>query len=92
MIRTLRCKETEGIFRRQHSRKFANIALIARRKLRMLDAADRLEDLAAIPGNRLEAMKGSRRGQYSTRINDQWRVCFVWRARAAEDVEIIDYH
>jgi len=58
----------------------------------MIDDADGLEDLAAVPGNRMEALTGNRKGQHSIRINDQWRVCFVWREGAAEDVEIVDYH
>ena len=58
----------------------------------MLDDAERLEDLAAVPGNRLEALGGGRKGQYSIRINDQWRLCFIWREGAAESVEIVDYH
>jgi toxin HigB-1 len=62
------------------------------RKLDMLDAAARLADLRSPPGNRLEALAGKRRGQHSIRINDQWRVCFVWRESAAEQVEIVDYH
>ena len=65
---------------------------VAQRKLRMLDDAERLEDLAAVPGNRLEALGGSRKGQHSIRINDQWRLCFIWREGAAESVEIVDYH
>ena len=65
--------------------------MAARRKLRMLDDADRLDDVAAVPGNRFEALKGDRAGQYSIRINQQWRICFVWRNGAAEDVEIVDY-
>ena len=65
---------------------------MARRKLRMLDDAERLEDMAAVPGNRLEALGGARKGQHSIRINDQWRLCFVWRKGAAENVEIVDYH
>ena len=58
----------------------------------MLDDAEKLEDLAAVPGNRLEALGGGRKGQHSIRINDQWRICFAWRKGAAEDVEIVDYH
>lgn len=92
MIRSFRCRETEDLFHRHRSRKFTNIALVARRKLRMLEDADRLEDLAAIPGNRLEVLKADRIGQCSIRINDQWRICFAWRNNAAEDVEIVDYH
>ena len=65
---------------------------MALRKLDMLDAATRLSDLRAPPGNRLEALKGNRRGQHSIRINDQWRICFVWRESGAEMVEIVDYH
>jgi proteic killer suppression protein len=92
VIRSFRCKETEKLFHRQHSRRFGNIAAVARRKLRMLDDAEKLEDMAAVPGNRLEALGGDRKGQYSIRINDQWRICFVWRKGAAESVEIVDYH
>ena len=58
----------------------------------MLDDAEKLEDLAAVPGNRLEALSGDRKGQHSVRVNDQWRICFLWRKGAAEDVEIVDYH
>jgi proteic killer suppression protein len=65
---------------------------VARRKLRQLDAADALDDLRRPPGNRLEALKGDRRGQHSVRINDQWRICFVWTDRDAHQVEIVDYH
>jgi proteic killer suppression protein len=65
---------------------------VARRKLRMLDDAEKLEDLAAVPGNRLEALGGDRKGQHNIRINDQWRICFLWREGAAERVEIVDYH
>jgi proteic killer suppression protein len=92
VIRSFRSKETELIFRRQRSRKLGNIELPARRKLRMLDDAERLEDLSAVPGNRLEALAGDRKGQYSIRINDRWRICFAWRKGAAEDVAIVDYH
>lgn len=92
MIRSFRCKETEKCFYRQQSRRFGKIGTVARRKLRMLDAAEKLEDMAAVPGNRLEALSGGRKGQYSIRINDQWRVCFNWRRGAAESVEIVDYH
>jgi proteic killer suppression protein len=68
------------------------MATVARRKLRMLDDAEKLEDMEAVPGNRLEALGGNRKGQYSIRINDQWRICFLWREGAAECVEIVDYH
>jgi proteic killer suppression protein len=76
---------------RQRSRKFANIANVARRKLRMLNDAENLEDVAAVPGNRFEALSGGRKGQYSIRINDQWRICFSWRENAPEGVEIVGY-
>lgn len=74
------------------SKKFATIERIARRKLEMLDAAQRLEDLRNPPGNRLEILKGNRAGQQSIRINDQFRVCFRWIDGSAENVEIVDYH
>ncbi|MFO1377066.1 MAG: type II toxin-antitoxin system RelE/ParE family toxin [Steroidobacteraceae bacterium] len=69
-----------------------NIEAVARRKLRQLEIASRLDDLRVPPGNRLEALKGRRSGQYSIRINDQWRVCFRWTDSGAQDVEIVDYH
>jgi len=69
-----------------------NIEAVARRKLRQLEIAGRLEDLKVPPGSRLEALKGRRAGQFSIRINDQWRVCFRWTAGGVEDVEIVDYH
>jgi proteic killer suppression protein len=92
VIRSFRCKETEKLLHRQQNRKFGNIGTVARRKLRMLDDAESLEDMAAVPGNRLEALGGNRKGQHSIRINDQWRLCFIWREGAAESVEIVDYH
>jgi len=92
LIRSFRCKETEKLFHRQQSRRFGNIGTVARRKLRLLDDAGRLEDVSAVPGNRLEALAGDRMGQHSIRINDQWRLCFTWREGAAEGVEIVDYH
>jgi proteic killer suppression protein len=73
-------------------KRFANIAAVARRKLRQLEIAGNLEDLRIPPGNRLKALKGNRAGQYSIRINQQWRVCFRWTDAGAEDVEIVDYH
>jgi len=72
--------------------RYQNIERVARRKLTMLDEAETLEDLAALPGNRVEAMKGDREGQPSIRINDQFRVCFVWFQGDATDVKIVDYH
>lgn len=72
--------------------RWANIEAVARRKLEQLDAASALRDLAAPPGNRLEALRGERNGQHSIRVNDQWRVCFVWTPHGPSDVEIVDYH
>jgi len=92
VVRSFHCKETEKLFRRQQSHKFGNVGNVARRKLRMLDDAEKLEDMAAVPGNRLETLDGDRKGQHSIRIDDQWRLCFVWRDGAAEGVEIVDYH
>ena len=92
MIRSFRSKEAEQLFRREQSRRFQNIQTVARRKLRMLHDAERLEDMSAVPGNRFEALGGDRKRQHSIRINDQWRICFVWRNGAAEQVEIVDYH
>ena len=92
VIRSFRCRETEKLFQREYSRKFGVISHIARRKLRLLDDAETLQDLSAIPGNRLELLKGNRKGQYSIRINAQWRICFGWRENGAEEVEIVDYH
>ena len=91
MIRSFRCADTERLFRRESVRRFKAIERPALRKLYMLDAATQLRDLAA-PGNRLEALKGDRKGQYSIRINDQWRICFEWRDGHAYKVEVVDYH
>lgn len=92
MIKTFRSRETEGLARREPQKRFRNIESVARRKLRQLDAATELRDLTSPPGNRLEALRGDRQGQYSIRINDQWRICFSWREGNAYDVEIVDYH
>lgn len=93
MIISFRDKETEGILNRCVSKRFPQeIQVIARRKLVMLDAATRINDLRVPPGNRLEALRGDRKGQYSIRVNDQWRICFRWRVGNAYDVEITDYH
>ena len=93
MIKTFRNKETEKIFNRRFSRKLSqNIQHLARRKLVILDAATELNALRVPPGNRLETLKGDRKGQHSIRINDQWRICFKWKAGDAYDVEIADYH
>jgi len=93
MIKTFACKETEKLFSRQSSRKLPQgIQRIARRKLEILDAAEELQDLHIPPGNRLEKLSGDRSGQYSIRINDQWRICFEWESGDAYQVEITDYH
>jgi len=92
MIRSFKCEYTEALSKGQGVKKFVNITKVARRKLRQLEIANRLEDLRIPPGNYLEALKGNRSGQYSIRINDQWRVCFRWSDGFAEDVEIVDYH
>ncbi|MBN2004007.1 MAG: type II toxin-antitoxin system RelE/ParE family toxin [Anaerolineae bacterium] len=93
MIKTFRDTETERIFHRQFSRRLpSTIQQSALRKLRMLNNAATLEDLRIPPANRLEKLSGNRAGQYSIRINDQWRVCFDWRDNNAYDVEITDYH
>ncbi|CAM5341750.1 type II toxin-antitoxin system RelE/ParE family toxin [Rhodanobacter lindaniclasticus] len=93
MIRTFADKEAEKIWHGTQSRKLpANIQQVARRKLRMLNNAATLDDLRVPPANRLEALKGDRRGQHSIRINNQWRICFQWNDGDAVDVEIVDYH
>jgi toxin HigB-1 len=92
VIKSLRCDETERLFHREPSRKFRAIERSALRKLDMLDAANDLRILSALPGNRLERLRGDREGQHSIRINDQWRVCFTWQKGDAYDVEIADYH
>lgn len=92
MIQAFKCKDTEALFRRDKVARFANIERVARRKLEQLDWAGRIEDLRIPPNNRLEALKGDRRGQWSIRINDQWRLCFRFEDGQAFDVEIVDYH
>ena len=93
MIRSFRDKEAEKIFRRTRSRKLpSDIQRVALRKLRMLHRSTLLAALRVPPSNRLEALKGDRKGQYSIRINDQWRICFRWDSGDAYDVEIVDYH
>ena len=92
MIESFRCAETQALFHSSPVRRFKNIEQVARRKLLMLHAAVEIENLRIPPGNRLEALKGNRRGQHSIRINDQWRLCFVWLSSGAHDVEIVDYH
>jgi toxin HigB-1 len=85
-------KETEELFHYHHSRRFRSIERVALRKLLQLHAATELRVLASPPGNQLEALRGNRKGQHSIRINDQWRICFVWREGHCYDVEIVDYH
>jgi proteic killer suppression protein len=93
MIRSFHDKETQKVFHGQPSRKFPSaLRRVAQRKLAVLDAAESLQDLRIPPGNRLEKLFGDREGQYSIRINEQWRVCFRWRDGEAEEVEIVDYH
>ncbi len=93
MIASFKSDETAKIWDRQASRKLPpDIQRIALRKLEILDAAIDLSDLRTPPGNRLEALRNDRAGQHSIRINDQWRLCFVWRQSNAHDVEIVDYH
>ncbi len=91
-LHTFKCADTDAISKGERVKRFAGIAAAARRKLRQLEIAGRLEDLRVAPGKRLEALRGKRSGQYSIRINDQFRVCFQWSDRGAEDVEIVDYH
>lgn len=91
-IKSFKCTETESLFKRQRVKRFTNIASVARRKLEQLEWAGVLEDLRVPPGNRLEALKHDRAGQHSIRINDQFRVCFVWTSEGPKDVEIVDYH
>lgn len=93
MIRTYRNKETEAFANGQRVRQWESFRRQAERGLRILEAAKSLGDLAALQGNRLEGLKGSRKGQHSIRINDQWRLCFVWKeGEGAFEVEICDYH
>lgn len=92
MIRSFADKDTEALFHGERIRKFVNIEGPARRKLEALDAAINVDDLRVPPGNRLEALRGNRKGQYSIRVNSQYRVCFRWLDGHAYEVEITDYH
>lgn len=93
MIRSFADRESEALFHGRFARRLpTEIQRAAQRKLRQLHAAEELRDMAAPPGNRLEALRGSRAGRHSIRINDQWRLCFNWKDGAAEQVEIVDYH
>ncbi|WP_438279628.1 type II toxin-antitoxin system RelE/ParE family toxin [Pseudomonas alabamensis] len=92
MIRSFRCSDTEVLFTTGGTRRWSDIKSVAERKLAALDAATEIRDLRSPPGNRLELLRGNRAGQYSIRINDQWRICFVWTEQGPENVEIVDYH
>lgn len=92
MIRSFKDRRAERLNRGERVREYQGFALQAEKRLRILDAAERLEALAMLPSNRLEALRGDRRGQYSIRINEQWRICFVWKSDGPHDVEIVDYH
>ena len=92
MIHSFKCTQTQALFEGKRATRFANFRVMAERKLQMLHCANTLTDLRVPPNNRLEALKGDRAGQYSIRINDQWRICFIWQDGYALDVEIVDYH
>jgi proteic killer suppression protein len=92
MIRSFKCVDTEALFSGRAARRFVNVRVVAERKLAMVHRATCPDDLRIPPNNRLEVFKGSRKGQYSVRINDQWRVCFRFVDGHAQDVEIVDYH
>jgi proteic killer suppression protein len=91
MIKSFKSKETETLYRGKFVKRFGGIARQAMKRLRILDAGETLKALQGLPSNHLEALKGDRKGQYSVRINDQWRICFKWND-GAEEVEIVDYH
>ena len=92
MIQSFNCKDTQALYEGKSPRKFKAFLAVAERKLAQLEAAQTLEFLKSPPGNHLEALKGDRKGQYSIRINDQWRICFVWSGLGPVNVEIVDYH
>jgi len=93
MIKSFRDKDAERIFNRQRVKRFSlSVQKLAQRKIDLIEGADLIEDLRTPPGNRLEKLSGNRKGQYSIRVNDQWRICFRWKSGQAADVEIVDYH
>ncbi len=92
MIRSFRDKDTQALYEGRRVRRFQSFRAQAERRLDRLDHAVELADLAQLQGNRLEMLRGNRAGQYSIRINDQWRICFVWKEDGPHDVEIVDYH
>jgi toxin HigB-1 len=92
VIHSFRDRDAQRLFADEAMPRFRAFEVVARRKLLLLNAAGRLDDLKVPPGNRLEALRGSRKGQYSIRINEQWRICFRWIDGNAHDVEIVDYH
>jgi toxin HigB-1 len=92
MIRSFKCKDTQALYEGKNPRKFKAFIQVAERKLAQLESAQTLDFLKAPPGNRLEALKGDRKAQYSIRGNHQWRICFVWSDVGPVDVEIVDYH
>ena len=92
MVRSFACRDTEALFNRQRVRRFQQFERVAQRKLAMVNAAVILDDLRSPPGNRLERLLGDREVQHSIRINQQWRICFVWTPDGPSDVEIVDYH
>lgn len=91
-IKSFKCVETQSLYEGKQPRRFKNFQSVAERKLQMLDDSVELRDLRSPPGNRLEALHGDREGQHSIRINDQWRVCFIWTDTRPDAVEIADYH
>jgi len=92
MIRSFACVDTEALFHSYAVSRFRSIERVARRKLLQIHAATELASLRIPPGNQLEALKADRKGQHSIRVNDQWRICFVWKSDGAHSVEIVDYH
>ena len=93
MIKSFRDKDAESVFKRKRVRRLSRpVQKVAQRKLDLIEAAEVIEDLRVPPGNRLEKLSRNRKGQYSIRVNDQWRICFLWQSGQAVDVEIVDYH